>query len=95
MFWGLEQVVVDQEQVVGGHNQTVVNQERVADDHKHVVGGDQQVNMIVGMLGKDAQPIGQQILAISPIPKAAPRARNRQAQIVELLTSSLYKKCVN
>ena len=44
--------------------------------------------MVVGMLGQDAQPIGQQILAFSPIPKAAPRARDRQAQIAELSTSS-------
>ena len=47
--------------------------------------------MVVGMLGQDAQPIGQQIPAFSPIPKGAPRARNRQAQTAELLTSSLYK----
>ena len=33
--------------------------------------------MVVGMLGQDAQPIRQQILAFSPIPKTAPLARNR------------------
>ena len=48
--------------------------------------------MIVGMLIQDAQPIAQQIRAFSPIPKAAPRAGNRQAQIAELSTSSPYKK---
>ena len=43
--------------------------------------------MAVGMVGQDAQPIGQQSLVFSPIPKAAPRVRNRQAQIAEFLTS--------
>ena len=47
--------------------------------------------MVVGMLGQDAHPIGQQILAFSLIPKDALRARNRQAQIAEILNSSPYK----
>ena len=47
--------------------------------------------MVVGMLNQDAQPIGQQILAFSPIPKVAPQARDRQVQIAEQLTTSPYK----
>ena len=48
--------------------------------------------MVLGMLGQNAQPIGQQILAF---PKATRRARNRQAQTAELLTSSPYTNVLN
>ena len=89
MSMGLGQVVVGHMQVVGGQDQ-----ERVVGDHEHIVDGGQEVNMVVGMLGQDAQPIGQQILAFAPIPKAARRARNRQTQIAELLTSSPYKNAL-
>ena len=34
-----------------GQDQTVVNQERVVEDHEHVVGGGQEVNKIVDVLG--------------------------------------------
>ena len=47
--------------------------------------------MVVGILGQDTQPVGQQLLAFSSIPKAARWTRNRHAQTAELLTSSSYK----
>ena len=44
------------------------------------------MNIVVGMLGQDAQPIGQQLLACSPIPEAAPRGSSdsRAANFVPL-----------
>ena len=40
----------------------------------------------------DATLVRQQILQLSPLPKAPPRARKRQAQAASVLTSSLYKE---
>ena len=77
----------------------IVGDRGVMVDGEGAVVEDERATVVVGNMtvgDGDAAVAGgcairQQILELSPIPKAAPRARNRQAQVAQLLTGSPYK----
>ena len=74
--------------VYGG---AIVGDKGVMVDDEGVVGNVMVGDGDGGVVVADGGAIRQQILLLSPIPKATPRARNRQAQVAQLLTGSPYK----
>ena len=85
----VQPTAVDVEQVFVDVVQTVA-----VDVHRSFE-GDGPTDVCVKMRGVSVPPsenIRRQILALSPIPHASPRARKHKAQMAEVLTSSPYKK---
>ena len=65
----------------------------VGDVEAMIGDGGAMVGDVEAMIG-DGAAIRRQILELSPIPKAAPRTRSRQAQVAQLLTGSPYKNAL-